>query len=430
MKFLFYTLAGESAQFAKKIKEEGNEVKLFIKEKEYSSVFEGLVDKISLEQVDSYIDKDTIIIFDQSGFGKIADNYRKAGLKVFGASSFCDQLEQDRKFGIEFMQKTGIKIPLFEEFTDFNAGKEYVQHVNKRMVFKPSGSMPCKLTYVAEDASDMQVYMKFVEKHFGKEIKSFILQEFIEGAIVSNELFFSNGKVVYPANRTVEVKKTLSGDLGPSTGCQGNITWPTDFDEIIEAGVGNIVREIGIKDEKLTGQIDLNSIITEDGELYGLEWTPRFGYDATPTLLSLLESDLGEFFSDICQGLKEIRIEDKYAGSVRISIPPYPMEVSGKEGQLEKLSPSVGMPIQNWEQHQESLYFYEVMLEDNQLVHSCGSGVIALALGFGISPSLALQDPCIIAEEISIPDKQFRNDLDVILPNMCYELDAVEKIKV
>lgn len=417
MKFLLYSQCGEGAQVLKKIELEGNEVGIFIKDKIYKSTFEGLLPHV---QPDAFVDTNTVILFDMSGNGAVADTYKRKGHFTYGASSFADDLEHDRAFGFSAMEQAGIKIPDHKEFKDFKQGLEYVRSANKRLVFKPCGSMPTKLTYVSKDAKELESYMKFVESRFGKDIDSFILQDFIEGVVVSSE-FFCNGKeFIRPCNHTVEVKKSMNDELGPSTGCSGNITWACDEDPIIKQGV-LLVEALCVK-HGYVGQIDLNAVVSPSG-VYGLEWTPRWGYDATPTLLTLLDQDFGEFFSNMARGqCKEMKLLPDYAGGLRITIPPYPAEPLA-EIDPEEFSPNLGVPIQNYEAHEEDLYFYEVKLEDCDLVHSGGTGVVACAMGLGATPEECMKGPLDIAKDLVIPDKQYRTDLTDVLAKMVKETE-------
>ena len=311
------------------------------------------------------------------------------------------------------MKSAGIKIPEYKEFSDFNSGLEFVRSSNKRLVFKPSGTMPCKLTYCSKDNKELEVYMKFVEEKFGKNIDSFVLQEFIEGAVVSSE-FICNGKnFLWPPNHTVEEKKANNDNLGPSTGCSGNIVWTCEEgSKIIDQGIALMEKQC-VK-ESYVGNMDLNAVVNESG-VYGLEWTPRFGYDATPTLLTLLKQDFGEFFSEIAKGNDfEPEFETKDAGGLRVTIPPYPAEPQGKNSEL--LSPNIGIPILGYEDFEDQMYFYEIMMhEDRGLCHSGGTGVISCIMGLGDTPESSLEESYKIAEKLVIPDKQYRTDLKKVL---------------
>jgi phosphoribosylamine---glycine ligase len=414
MKFLLYSQSGEGCGLLSRIAQDGNEVCAFIKDGIYKTVYDGIIAKT--DTPDSFIDADTIIVFDMSGNGKIADRYRRNGHLVYGASKFADELEHDRTYGFEVMKKCGIQTPETKTFTDFKKGVEFVKNSKKRLVFKPSGSMPCKLTYVSEDGPELINYMNFVEKHFGSKIDEFVLQEFIEGALISSEYFCGPNGFVEPGNHTVEIKKFMNDDLGPSTGCSGNITWPVDT-WVLDEGVGKA--ESICKSEGYIGQIDLNAVVN-DGGIWGLEWTPRFGYDATPTLFCLVDNP-GKLISDIVRGeTKSIKFNGEYAGSLRVTIPPYPVEP--QKGNSEELSPNIGVPIQNYEEHQDCLYFYEVMYDD-QLVHSGGTGVICSICNVSDDCMSILDEPYEIAECLQIPDKQYRTDLQEPLNKMVKDFE-------
>lgn len=412
MRFLMISQAGEGAQILRRIELEGNAVEIYIKEKTYKNVFDGILNKVDRINLDG----DLVVIFDTSGFGDLADKLIKKNVPVYGASSFMDKLEHDREFGLDMMQMCGIKVPDYVTFKSLDDGIKYVRETNKRLVFKPSGSMPCKLTFVAEDKGEMLEYLEFVKSKFADKIDSFILQEFVEGALISSEAF-CDGKKFLNFNHTVEVKKFLNNDLGPSTGCSGNLVWPAD-DYITEQGI-KLAEELCI-DNNYRGQLDLNAIVNDDG-VFGLEWTPRFGYDATPLYTSMLHCELGKFFSDIArgQGKNEICFAN-FGGAIRLTIPPYPIEPEVKD--TEYVSPNIGIPIRNWEEYEENLYFYEVMLERDRLVHSAGTGVIALAMGFDSSCDKIFDFPREILDNLKVPDKQYRTDLGKVLPKMYEEV--------
>lgn len=399
------SVAGEGAGILKQIQDEGNDCELLIQEECYKTVYDGILDKV--DSVDG-IEEDTIILFDMSGNGEMADDLREEGYLVFGASTFSDDLEKDRQFGLDVMKHCGIKLPETKEFEDFDDAIPFLKdREGKKFVFKPSGTMPCKLTYVSEDNEDLESYMRFVEEKFGNEIESFVLQEFVEGDLVSSEVFCDGEKIVGVPNHTVEAKKFMNDDKGPATGCSGNIVWLAEGSNIVKNGVMK-VKDLLIK-ENFVGQIDLNAVVNDQG-IYGLEWTPRFGYDATPTYLAMLGIEYGKFFSDIVHGsAKSWNHKCESLCSIRMTIPPYPAE---PEGDSEELSPNVGLPIRHWETHNKNLYFYEVMMKEEQLLHAGGTGVIACVLHQ--SPKRCYE----ILDKIKVPDLQYRTDLDKVLTKM------------
>lgn len=426
MKFAMFSKCGEGAQVLYRIACEGNDVRLHIKEKEYRRNWDGLVPKVN--EVNSFIDHDTIILFDFSGMGDLADDLRKSGYKVFGASSFADKLEEDRAFGLEFMDKCGIKFPATREFDvdDLEEAKKYIASREAKLAFKPSGeSLPCHLTYCAEDEEDLIRYIDYVYQYFGKDIESFVLQDFVEGDIISSELFFDGKKACYPANHTIEAKKFLAGDLGPSVGCSGNLVW-AEFNDcyIVQEGIGRVEDEL-IK-EQFCGQLDLNAIVNEKGT-FGLEWTPRFGYDSIPSLLPLIEGDVAEFFYKMATGNGRMKLKDGFSAGVRFTIPPYPIEPEHLKPILKE-SPNLGVPIRGFDVNDIcNLYFFEIMLDDqDSIVHGDGTGVLGVAGGIADESKEAFTAAYELLERAKVPDLQYRNDLGKVIPKMYNEIEQWE----
>lgn len=398
MKYRMISSCAEGAGILYKLMQEGNKVELYIDNEMYKNAWNGILPKV--DKMDSNIDSNTFVIFDTVGFGKFADSLINSGITVFGASTFADKLESDRKFGTQFMESWDIKTPYTETFKSIKDAIKFIDDSNiDRYVFKPHGdhdTISTSLTYVSEDKDDIISYLEFVGRHV-KEIKEFDIQEFIEGTAISTEVFVLNGESLGIYNHTIENKKFLNNDLGPSTGCSGNIVWFSDMDKVISEGIGK-VKEFG----DYTGFIDLNSIISEDG-LYGLEWTPRFGYDASPTLLySLLECNVGDFLDSFINGnLDDSLFLNDIAGSVRLSIPPYPLE--GKSPDYD----NTGVPIKA---DLDDFYFYEVMKDGDDLVHSGGIGLILLSIESDFTED-SIEECISKLDDLKIPDKQYRTDL-------------------
>lgn len=410
MKFFIYSKCGECAGLGLLLQNEGNGVQMYIKEPDYRTVYKGLLDQ------SSKIDKDAIVIFDSSGMGIEAERLRRDGYTVFGASKFHDKLESDREFGIKFMTDHDIEVPDTYSFSssDWDQAFKLIKlNKKKRFVFKPSGDLPSKLTYSCSDSEDLIMYMKYVQSYFGSKIKDFVLQEFVEGQVLSTEFFVGPNGFFGPVNQTIEVKKFMNDDLGPSTGCAGNIVWFGDENDPTTKAIRKI--ESSLIKERYIGAIDLNCIINDEG-IYGLEWTPRFGLDAFPTFLQLLRQDAGQFISDCVDGETDYSVaRDAFAGGIRITIPPYPIE----QDNIRELA-NKGIPIRGLDE--DHSFMYEVMKDGENLVHSDGTGVIAVVSDWGSSIKECLQVPRKILEDCKIPDKQFRTDLGEVLPKMYSEV--------
>jgi phosphoribosylamine--glycine ligase len=265
--------------------------------------------------------------------------------------------------------------------------------------------------------------MKFVERSFSKEIDEFILQEFIEGSIVSSEYWVGKNGFIEPINHTIEVKKFMNDDIGPSTGCSGNIVWQGNDDSNLAVALGRVEEDL-VK-EHYVGPIDINCIINDEG-IFGLEWTPRFGLDAMPTLLTLVEDDIGRVISNAVNGQdNEMNLLQCFSGGARVSIPPYPIEPDDVKA-LQKIYPNENVPILGLEE--DNSYFYEVMKQDDMLVHSSGTGVIACVSDIGESPEECYDSVYKILENCKIPDVQYRTDLGKVLTRMYDDIKEVMNV--
>ncbi len=198
----------------------------------------------------------------------------------------------------------------------------------------------------------------------------------------------------------------MTDNKGPATGCSGNLVWIFDQDNppwLFREGLGKM--KDFLQQYKFRGMLDLNTIVS-DTKLYGLEWTPRFGYDATATQSCLITSNLGDFWGCIASGVRpEINCKSGFAASVRLSIPPYPSEIKGKHGK--------DIPIQGIKPEDiESCYLFDACLDDEgDLVTAGVNGLIAVPIACGDSIDEAFGRCYHKIDNITIPDCQYRTDI-------------------
>ncbi len=128
-KFLIVSNEADGEDIAYQLKKEGNDVKLFIQNPAERDVLDGVVDKIDdWESEKNWAD---IIIFDYTSFGFRQNELRQQGFKVIGGSYLGDQLELDRKFGLEYFKKMNTKTLETFEFDSFNTAKSFLK-IKKR----------------------------------------------------------------------------------------------------------------------------------------------------------------------------------------------------------------------------------------------------------------------------------------------------------
>jgi phosphoribosylamine---glycine ligase len=405
MKFLFLSGYGEGFGLAYKLQLEGHQVAGWSRGKHTKEKFSGIIPRI--EQWEDFLDEDTIVVFDSVGGGRTADRLRRRGHFVVGGSVFADELERDREVGLEMMKQAGIKVPPSRKFTKWEKAKEYVREKKERVAFKPSGPLGDELpSYLAYDWQDMIEMLDYYES-IAKTKPEFEIQDYVKGVAISTEGWFNGREFMLPFNHTVERKQLMNSDLGPSGGCSGNVVWAAkSSNRIIDEGLLRMEQLLAAQD--YVGPIDLNTIVNESG-VWGLEFTPRFGYDAMPVMfLELYDDDVAKLFSDLARGTagREFKMKDGFGGSVRVTVPPYPSDqFPGPEG----------VPVRGLSKaDRPHIYLFDVMLnEKGGLVTQ--EKITAVFTGRGESLSESLKIPYELAEKVRVPNKQYRTDLREVL---------------
>jgi len=346
-----------------------------------------------------------LILFDLTGKPKLAEEALLASPTV-GDSDFASHIEDHRLDGIKIMEQCDINVPNYETFDDIGDAKRFVRKTNKRFVFKPFGGQDqdTASTYVSKNAEDMYKYLDRLSS-VSKGVE-FILQEVVEGTEISTEAWF-DGQEFYLVNGTLEEKKFMDGGRGPNTGCSGNLVFVYDglnLPLIFREGLGKL--KDFLQAAKYRGMIDLNTIVS-DTEMFGLEWTPRFGYDASATLFHIIRSNLGDFIGSIASGIKpDYEIKQTFSAGIRISIPPYPSEIKNEH------PPEI--PIQGLENVDDlyrSYYLYDCCLDGDNLVTAGVNGFICVPMASGASIPECFDKVEGRIKRLQIPNMQYRGDI-------------------
>ena len=407
-----FNLVSETADgmgFGSRLVQEGYDVRMWIRNADAKSVGDNIVEKVGdFEDLLTDAARDTdVFIFDVSGNGVFADYLRQNGFPVLGGSVQADRLERDREYGADVMQQCGIDVPETVSFNSFDEGIEFVrENPDVRWVYKPSKQLgdlsPSHVSYDAEDLIEM---LNNISHDVDIAHPQFELQAFEKGIAFSTELWFQNGDFIEPlTNHTLERKELMNGDIGPSGGCLGNIVWFCGGCKVCETAKQLID---WARREHYHGMLDLNVIVTPKGRVFGLEFTPRFGYDASPTLFwELIRGGLGTFFESAARGrVSMLDLREGFAGAVRVTIPPWP---------TEKYTAEEGVPIRGLEPKtlDDNTYWYNVKRDDDGNFCTAGAwGIVALLTSHITNPERAIAKAQDFVKDIRLKNKQYRTDL-------------------
>ncbi|MFA5126294.1 MAG: phosphoribosylglycinamide synthetase C domain-containing protein [archaeon] len=326
-KFLFVSFESLSGDLAWQLKKEGHEVKCFIERKEDQEVYDGILDKVNSWK--EHCDWADVIVFDDVGFGKEADELRSKGKLVVGGSKYTDKLEEDREFGQNEMQRVGMNVLPHWDLSDFGDAIEFIKKNPGRYVFKPSGNTPSDQKGILflgqeEDGKDLIQILEQNRKLWAKKIKHFQLQKMAVGVEVAVGAFFNGKDFILPININFEHKKLFPGDLGPYTGEMGTLMFWSQPNDIFRRTLEKMKEDL--EKSKYIGYIDINCIANAKG-IFPLEFTSRFGYPTISIQIEGITSEMGETLYKMARGENfEIKTKKGFQIGVVIAVPPFPFQ--------------------------------------------------------------------------------------------------------
>lgn len=396
---LIVSKQGDAVPLAIRLSDEGHIVKIHIQDKQAHPSLEGYRNPTRIGNL-KMLEQYDLILYDMAGLGKTADDMKEKGRTVLGGGVFNDNLELDREYGESVAQKLlKAKVPKGPLVKTKKALIDELEKATEPQVIKPLGNKLPGLTLVSEDINNRTLIS--IARERGDELIPAILQERIDGIEISTEGWF-NGSNFVCFNHTIEHKRFMEGDRGQQTGCMGNVVWSCGEDEIVKRCL--LPLQPLLARVEFVGPIDVNIIATKT-DLYFLEFTPRFGYDAIQAYSELVKGTLFDFLWNIATEGKEPKHHSDYAIAVRLSMPPYP-----NHEEVEKLKGFQVMSIQSGARRH--LFLSDVMLKDGVETLAGVDGVIGCATARGEEiHELRRRVYRTIDRNVIHPDVQYRKDI-------------------
>ncbi|TSC68823.1 MAG: phosphoribosylamine--glycine ligase [Parcubacteria group bacterium Gr01-1014_66] len=408
LKFLFISWETLSGDLAWRLAQEGYEVKFWSKNPDDADIYEGFIEKIA--KWEEFKDWADIIIFDDSGFGKIADSLRKAEKYVIGGTEYTDRLEEDREFGQGEMRRVGMNVLPHWDFSDFESAIQFIHENPGRYVFKPSGTILSGqkgTLFIGQDesGSDLLEVLMHNKKTWENKIKRFQLQKFVAGVEIAVGAFFNGKDFMYPINVNFEHKKLFPGDIGPYTGEMGTLMYWSESNKVFRMTLEKM-REPLIETGYI-GYIDINCI-ANGYTVYPLEFTARFGY---PTLSIQLEGILtspGEWIGKLARGEAcELRTKKGFQVGVVVAVPPFPYNDRRAFEVYKDLSIVFKKP------NLEGVHLGAVKLVEGDWHLTGGSGYALVVTGSGSTVAEARKMAYNRIDNIILQNKYYRTDIGI-----------------
>jgi phosphoribosylamine--glycine ligase len=231
----------------------------------------------------------------------IVDRFTKEGIKIFGPTKFCAQLEGSKVFSKEMMRKLSIPTAEFEVFTSADKAMDYVAKKGVPIVIKVDGLAGGKgVAVVTSKPKAMEaIHKDMVKKVFGKAGERIVIEECLEGEEAS-VIAVTDGETVRLLASSQDHKRIFEGDHGPNTGGMGAYS-PAPVvtaeleKEIQEKVFVPIVGEMRALGHPFKGFLYAGIMVTAQG-FRVLEFNVRLGDPEAQAILPRLKNDLLEIF--------------------------------------------------------------------------------------------------------------------------------------
>jgi len=408
-KFLFVSLEALSGDLAWQLKKEGHQVKVFIKAKYDADVYSGFLEKV--DAWEPYKDWADVIIFDDVGFGEIADKLRKQGKLVIGGSQYTDKLEIEREFGQNELKRSGVNILPSWQFSNYDEGIKFIKENPDRYVLKPTGNTPSigkglLLLGQDENGKDLLELLEQNKEIWRKRAPIFLLQKFISGVEVAVGAFFNGHDFIYPININFEHKRIFSGNLGPFCGEMGTLMYWSSSNKLFHATLEKMLPLL--QQSGYIGYIDINCIVNGKG-IYPLEFTSRFGY---PTIVIQSEGILmpaGEWLYRLAKS-ENFELKTKRGFQIGVLIVVESMFSDNNNSEVVNLYRDLAVIIKN-PNNMEGIHIDDIK-NDNGIWRIAGiSGGTLVVTGSGTTVQDARHQVYGRIKNIIIPNMIYRTDI-------------------
>lgn len=240
----------------------------------------------------------------------IADEFRKAKLKIFGPTRNAARLESSKIFSKEVMVQAGIRTARARSFEKAVEALAYVDSHELPVVIKADGLAQGKGVVIAETREQArQAIVDSMEKAvFGQAGEQVLIEQFLDGEELTI-MAFTDGKTVVPMLPAQDHKRVGDGDTGLNTGgmgayCPAPLGTPALREQVMREILQPAVDAMARLGSPFQGVLYAGLMIVR-GLPYVLEFNARMGDPEAQVVLPLLKTDL----LDVVEAVVEHRLD-------------------------------------------------------------------------------------------------------------------------
>ena len=230
----------------------------------------------------------------------VVDDFKDAGLAIFGPSKKAAQLEGSKVFCKDFLDRNNIPTAYYKAFTQAIPAIDYVKEKGTPIVIKADGLAAGKGVVIAhslKEASDA-INDMLEGNRFGKAGSRVVIEEFLEGEEASF-IVMVDGNNILPMATSQDHKARDNSDKGHNTGGMGAYSpAPVVSDLVYKNAMEKVIRPTvdAMKNEgdPYTGFLYAGLMIDQNEDVRVLEYNCRFGDPETQPIMMRLQSNLAK----------------------------------------------------------------------------------------------------------------------------------------
>ncbi|NDV13630.1 phosphoribosylamine--glycine ligase [Crenobacter caeni] len=339
----------------------------------------------------------------------VVDAFRTAGLRIFGPTQYCAQLESSKDFAKAFMQRHGIPTAGYQTFTDAAAARDYVTAKGAPIVIKADGLAAGKGVVVAMtlDEAHAAIDDMLLGNKMGSAGARVVIEDFLEGEEASF-IVMVDGEHVLPMATSQDHKRLLDGDQGPNTGGMGAYSpAPVVTPEVHERAMREIILPTvaGMKKDghAYTGFLYAGLMIDKQGQPYTIEFNCRFGDPETQPIMARMQSDFTELLDAGVDG-KLDQVQAKWDSRVALGVV---LAAAGYPDAPQKGAVISGIPAET----ADGMVFHAGTAEDAEGRAVVSGGRVLCAVGLGDTVADAQARAYQVADAVHFDGCQLRRDI-------------------
>ncbi|HSB44780.1 MAG TPA: phosphoribosylamine--glycine ligase [Nitrospira sp.] len=338
----------------------------------------------------------------------IADEFRKAKLRIFGPTRNAARLEASKIFSKDIMARAKIPTAHAQHFHKLADALAYVEQHELPVVIKADGLAQGKGVIIAttRDAARQAIIDSMDKAVFGQAGKQVLIEQFLDGEELTI-MAFTDGRTVAPMLPAQDHKRIGDGDTGLNTGgmgayCPAPLGTLTLRQQVTREILQPIVETMSRSGSPFQGVLYAGLMVVK-GVPYVLEFNARMGDPETQVVLPLLKTDL----IDVAEAVVEHRLDqltvewhDDHAVCVVMTSGGYP-------GTYQSGFPIRGL---NSSEHKATVVFHAGTAKKNGDVVTAGGRVLGIT-GLGKTLEEAQARAYRAVNTISFEGCHFRKDI-------------------